>query len=380
MADMFYSLSEAAGKLGKTEGEVKELVKAGRLREYRDGPNLLFKISEVESLMSDTSIMQAKEPFGPVDENDVVDEILLAPEPTEEAPTPTGFDDADTIIAGEEVSDSMAGGSGLGADIDEAAALSDATSLAESTEGDTRSIQDEALSEEGKGGAAGSGLDEAMLEEDAGAASGSGLDEALSASSSSEASLEEIEEDVNLDTFGSGSGLLDLSLQADDTSLGGILDEIYTPEGEGQEGGEAAVMEESAAAPAEADEILAPEEEFAAPRPSFEVPTARPAYAEPEPDMLSNALGYMLILPIVAVIYTAIVAAAGSKGVLPEILKSLQGMIWFIVLGLLVVSGGIVGGAYMLSQEKTPKPPKARKEKKKKKKKGKGAESEEPTV
>ena len=52
-----------------------------------------------------------------------------------------------------------------------------------------------------------------------------------------EASLEEIEEDVNLDSFGSGSGLLDLSLQADDTSLGGILDEIYTTEGaeEGQE-------------------------------------------------------------------------------------------------------------------------------------------------
>lgn len=38
--------------------------------------------------------------------------------------------------------------------------------------------------------------------------------------------LEQIEDDVDLDTFGSGSGLLDLALQADDTSLGGILDEI----------------------------------------------------------------------------------------------------------------------------------------------------------
>lgn len=45
-----------------------------------------------------------------------------------------------------------------------------------------------------------------------------------------ECALKEIEEDVNLDSFGSGSGLLDLSLQADDTSLGGILDEIYAPE------------------------------------------------------------------------------------------------------------------------------------------------------
>jgi hypothetical protein len=54
---------------------------------------------------------------------------------------------------------------------------------------------------------------------------------AASAETGAEASLEEIEDDVNLDSFGSGSGLLDLSLQADDTSLGGILDEIYTAEG-----------------------------------------------------------------------------------------------------------------------------------------------------
>lgn len=44
--------------------------------------------------------------------------------------------------------------------------------------------------------------------------------------------LEEIEGDTNLDSFGSDSGLLDLSLQADDTTLGGILDEIYISEEE----------------------------------------------------------------------------------------------------------------------------------------------------
>jgi len=37
-------------------------------------------------------------------------------------------------------------------------------------------------------------------------------------------------DDPNFDSFGSGSGLLDLSLQLDETSLGGILDEIYAPE------------------------------------------------------------------------------------------------------------------------------------------------------
>ena len=54
---------------------------------------------------------------------------------------------------------------------------------------------------------------------------------------------------MNLDSFGSGSGLLDLSLQADDTSLGGILDEIYTTEDEGAEPAEAGTVEEDVIMP-----------------------------------------------------------------------------------------------------------------------------------
>ena len=52
MAGMFYSLQEAAEKLNKTEEEIKEIVQEGKLREFRDGPNLLFKVEEVEALMS----------------------------------------------------------------------------------------------------------------------------------------------------------------------------------------------------------------------------------------------------------------------------------------------------------------------------------------
>ena len=44
MAGMFYSLQEAAEKLNKTEEELKQIVKEGKLREFRDGPNLLFKV------------------------------------------------------------------------------------------------------------------------------------------------------------------------------------------------------------------------------------------------------------------------------------------------------------------------------------------------
>ena len=118
-----------------------------------------------------------------------------------------------------------------------------------------------------------------------------------------EESLEEIEEDVNLDTFGSGSGLLDLSLQADDTSLGGILDEIYTSES-GQETAEGPALE----ADAEAVPIIPEEEELAAPEPVAEVPLMPQAYAAPPADTVSNALGIMLLLPLVVVVYTTIVA------------------------------------------------------------------------
>ena len=53
MAGMFYSLKEAAKKLGRTEDQVKQLVKENKLREFRDGSNLLFKIEEVNALLAE---------------------------------------------------------------------------------------------------------------------------------------------------------------------------------------------------------------------------------------------------------------------------------------------------------------------------------------
>ena len=210
-------------------------------------------------------------------------------------------------------------------------------------------------------------------------------------SASSGASLEEIEGDVNLDSFGSGSGLLDLSLQADDTSLGGILDEIYTPEGEQANGAPGAVDAEMDMG-ASAGDMLAEE--------ALDVPTAGPevvpmagvaVYVEPEPDAVSNAMGYMLFLPVLVVIYTAIVAIAASffNDTTPLILEKVQSLIWYIMGGAMLVALLIVGIPAMqgagggggpkkpkAKKPKTPKPkkekkPKVKKEKKPKKKKEK---------
>jgi hypothetical protein len=187
-----------------------------------------------------------------------------------------------------------------------------------------------------------------------------------------ETSLQEIEEDVNLDSFGSGSGLLDLSLQADDTSLGGILDEIYAPEaGEGQQPVEATGSAVEMAA--EAAQML-PDEDLTATGPARGVQAIARGYIEPEPDTMSNALGYMLLLPFAAIVYTAIVTVTDFSNAIPAIREKVQGTIWYIAGGAVVVALLIVGVAFMLSGKPATggKKEKAKKEKKSKKaKKGK---------
>src|SRR3954468_23324769 len=53
MAKMFYTLDEAKAALGKNEEEIKQLSREGRLREFRDGPRLMFKADQVEALKAE---------------------------------------------------------------------------------------------------------------------------------------------------------------------------------------------------------------------------------------------------------------------------------------------------------------------------------------
>lgn len=324
MAGMFYSFQEAREKLNLTEEQLKELVSQGRLREFRDGANILFKVDEVESLMADTAVMAPQE-------------VSAEPEPKAgEQEIPLELESAeDTAAAGEPT--------------DEAAGLTDADTA----------IVDEGIS--------------VLGETDSGFKL-PGDTKAAAEGTAGEASLEEIEESVNLDTFGSGSGLLDLSLQADDTSLGGILDEIYTPEGD--QGQEPAPEAESAVdVDAEAEEMLS-DEDFV-PQPStLEAPAVVRRYAEPVPDTLSNALGIMLFLPLVVIVYTAIVTVAGFNNLMPAVLEKIQGIIWYILIGVGLLAALIVGGSFMAAskgrpaatkkatKKKAPKKPKSRKARK----------------
>ena len=315
---MFYSLKEVAGKLNKTEVEIRELVKQGRLREFRDGQNLLFKIDEVEAMLCDTTFMASLGGPGKAGKESDEEEILLVTEPGESSASKAEPAEEGTTLAGEGVN-----------------VLGETQSdykLADDTLGETKAVSDEA-------------------------------------------SLEKIEEDVSLDSFGSGSGLLDLSLQADDTSLGGILDEIYTPEGGRQGAAEAGSAVEVAA---EAEQIVTEE---LAEAPSVSEPVVVVGeYVEPAPDASGGLFGAMLFVGILVTIYTAIVAVASINGVRPAILEKVQGLIWYVVIGAAVVEILLFGMTFMVGGggTKAKKAPKVKKEKKaKKEKKSKKAKKEE---
>lgn len=398
MAGMFYSLQEAAEKLNRREEELKQWVTEGKLREFRDGPNLLFKVEEVEGLMSDADslglqeipeveapepevpILEALEPEAPeaetpteetlepdVVESEVPELEALEPDVPEleipeaefgasdvvEPEVPTGSEDAgdtDEILLAPET-----GAPVVPSDLTDAdTAL---TGLGTSVLGETDQDYDI--------------TDDTMAET------------AVPTGTTPEVPLEEIEEDVNLDSFGSGSGLLDLSLQADDTSLGGILDEIYTAEGEGKEPGEAGG--DSAAVAAEAEHMVS-EDELVAPQPALGISALAAPLIEAAPDAQSSTLGMLLFLPLAVVIYTTVVAVAGLQGVMPSILATVQSFIWYIMGGAAVLTGLVVAAAFLFTgergtatkREKKPKKAKKPKEPKAAKKEKKAKEPKKP--
>ena len=184
MAKMFYSLPEAAQKLGKSEDDVRQMAQNGEITEFRDGDNLIFKVDQIDLLAGDDD--------------------------------PGGTSDGDSMIP---LADTGLGGSGTG------------MGLADSS----------APGASGTGGISIFDADE-VEEADPGAVTqitdlqGSG--EALDA--------------VSLESFGSGSGLMDLTRDAgDDTAagMGGVLDDIYSsPDAAGETVGETGLFEGAASA------------------------------------------------------------------------------------------------------------------------------------
>ena len=363
----YYSMQEVAGKLRKTEEEVQELVKKGQLRQYMDSGKAVFEVQDVDALVEEIVGLDVSSvglsPDGSEMEIQLEEtaEIQLEPDDdTEEAAGSAGPDDMELDIEpdmpGQKESE---GGFGL-------------SQMGDLTMADTNV------------GTVGINI-----------LSGTGDAYQLSEDTKAETSIEEIDDldsldgDSSMESFGSGSGLLDLSLQADDTSLGAVLDDIL-PAG-AEEGGGADFPVDEMALVDETDDLLgggdAGEEspaEITAPMGAAPavMPTIAPIAAVV--DSGTNVFGVLMFLPLLGLVLAAVVLTAAIQNVVPALMQPLVttevagvSLIWVVVGGLTAlmllilafsaVSGGSGGGTKTKKTKKVKKEKKAKKEKKPKK-------------
>ena len=236
MAKMFYRFEEAKQVLSMTDEQLKQLTREGKLREFRDGAQVMYKADQVDSLRGELGLGDAVD-LGP---SDTAGSIGLADTRGNTA-SGAAISLADTNSKEDTAMDlglsSPPGGSGTG--------------LAMSSPGGSGSGSGIGLAggtQSGTGidlaGATGTGM--AMNPSSSGTnistRTGSGvsvlgLDEGGNADPSAQTVGGSFGGEPSLDAMGSGSGLLDLSRERDDTSLGApVLDEI-SGSGRGSMGG-----------------------------------------------------------------------------------------------------------------------------------------------
>jgi hypothetical protein len=391
MAKMFYTMEEAKATLGKSEEEVKQYAREGRLREFRDGPRLMFKADQVEQLKSelesgggtappDLGVSDSGGLIGLVDttgasgtsitlsEADTgqssvaglgglggsASGIRLSPGASGSGPainlanTGTGMGLSGTGAG------SVAGGS-MGGSVGGSAAGMSGSGI--SLKGDTGLAADLGLSgslggvpSPGRPGGTGAGLTGAGMtgtgsraggginvfgpdDESGGSAVDPGAQTAISGG---------LREQVNLEGVGSGSGLLDLTRESDDTSLGAVLDEI-TPGGTAP--GRRALSDTGAAA---GTGIAGLSEEVAAPT-SRRAAGVAPVYVQ-QLDPMAAAFGGLALGGAVMLMYGLFVLIAALVGTRPAAAMYFAKQQWFIpwaiglgVAAVLGVFGLIIG-------------------------------------
>ncbi|MBN1125750.1 MAG: helix-turn-helix domain-containing protein [Sedimentisphaerales bacterium] len=313
MAGMFYNLQEVVEKLGKTDVQIKEMVREGKLREFRDGSKLLFKVEEVDKLAEERA---------PLDLT-AADEIAKA-----DAASSAG---SELDLSLDETGDIQLSPEEDTGPADDLEGL-DLTGLGDLTKADTN-VESAGIS--------------VLAETDDGYKLASDTKGETVAEGETEDILGDLDDDMNLESVGSGSGLLDLSLQADDTSLGAVLDDILPTgpdeQSEGSPADDLALMDEG-------------EEVFEAPAAPVPAPIAAAAPAapvvaapgravamvyEPEPTGADNACGITLFIGMAAILITAIVTIAAFRGIRPSLLTSLEGTAFAGIPLVWVVAGGL---------------------------------------
>jgi len=358
----YYDMQEVAGKLRKTEDEVQELVKQGQLHQYMDSGKAVFKVEDVDTLAEEIVGLDISS-IGPDSDNletviqlEETAEIKLEPdEDDEEATKSAGPDDMELNIEpdipGQKESE---GGFGL-------------SQMGDLTMGDTN------VSTVGINILSGTGDAYKLTEDTKAETSAEDIDD-----------LDSLDADANLESFGSGSGLLDLSLQADDTSLGAVLDDIL-PAGAEEGGGgadfpvdEVGLVDETEDLLTGADSAVQSPVGATAPMGAAVIPGAVQIAVAPV-DPKTNIFGILMFLPMLALILAAVVLTAAIQNVVPSLMEPLViteiagvSLIWIVVSGLaalllLILAVATLTGGGGTKTKKAKKPKKAKPAKKKRK-------------
>jgi len=417
MAKMYYSLEETIANLNCTEEQLKGLVRSGKLREFRDAGKLAYRVDEVSKLASETGDNVVVESEGDALELEDSGEIAMAPMEEESDSGITSALSGSGSAAG--LSDLNLGGSDTGESLAE---------LGESDAAGVLNLEDTGeadgelkLEDTGSDSSAGGEDDTAAVAlEDSGADSGAdevGLEDSGSGTGADILSLDEVDKDVvegmkkddtvitnigisvfddedleitadpmaktlltgadehlGLDGSGAGSGLLDLTRESDDTSLGAELLEGIDM------GGEASEAVPAAPAVAEGDTDTAEpvaEEEAILPEAQAEPAVAAASVAQVQVvgalPPVSPAFTGLLIAAAVALVLAGALSIATAMQVWPTYLAFLADYFGFFMGGTVLVGGLFALIGWLVGR--SPSGPRAKPAKKKPAKKSKATKA-----
>lgn len=295
MAKMFYTLEEAAAKLGMSTEDVQGLVESGQLQEFRDRDNLMFKVDQVDLLGGD--------------DDDNIDEITLA----------------DTALGG-----TALGASGIDPISLSASASASALALESTNESTGVSIFDADDDDDAEANAetlvSGGGIGGIALGGSGTGIGGSGF---------------------GMDAGASGSGLAQLAFEPDDTSLGGnLLDDLASDSQGGASSLGASALGESAIGASVGGALFEGAVETPAAFASqgagaMPMMAMGEAYDGPASGLFGGiALGSLLVL-MLAMAVMILGLSGGSDSVLASIDQNMLYMIMGGSFALMLVLGGI---------------------------------------
>jgi hypothetical protein len=312
MAKMFYTMEETKASLGRNEEDIKQLAREGRLREFRDGPRLMFKADQVEQLKSELG--------------GGGDSINIAPGGESGAPIGLAGDSRTGSGSGIALIDSTP--SPMGRKDDTHIDIGLSGSLGGSVGGSVSGIPSPGRSGPRDPGGSHVGSGSGILNIGGSGVGGSragitvfDVDDSQKVDPSAQTAINPtVQDQINLEGVGSGSGLLDLTRESDDTSLGAVFDELQpgqrrTPSG--HHVASASAMETQAGR----DFGTMPDR----PRATL----AAPIYVEAA-DPWSTALGAASIVVVAVLIFGGFILGAVMLNHRPDILNKLKSdlMIW----------------------------------------------------